>query len=218
MNTSAASVPAAAARQRRSFWLRQLHQWHWISAALCLVAMLGFSITGITLNHAASIEAAPVTRSGDADMPPSVLKALARADAAADDAGAPLPQTVTDWLNRQLPLIVGRQAAEWSDDEVYLALPRPGGDGWISIDRNSGHVQYERTDRGWVSYFNDLHKGRHAGAAWGWFLDVFAVASIVFTVSGLFLLYMHARQRRSTWPWVGLGALIPLLIALVFIH
>ena len=38
-----------AAQQRRGFWLRQLHQWHWISAAVCLVAMLLFTITGITL-------------------------------------------------------------------------------------------------------------------------------------------------------------------------
>ncbi|MEP7243522.1 MAG: PepSY-associated TM helix domain-containing protein, partial [Gammaproteobacteria bacterium] len=27
-------------QKRRVFWLKQLHQWHWISAAICLVAML----------------------------------------------------------------------------------------------------------------------------------------------------------------------------------
>ena len=30
------------ARQRRAFWTRQLHQWHWISSALSLVGMLLF--------------------------------------------------------------------------------------------------------------------------------------------------------------------------------
>ncbi len=103
-------------------------------------------------------------------------------------------------------------------DEVYLSLPRPGGDAWLSIDRGSGDVEYERTDRGWISYLNDLHKGRNAGPAWGWFIDVFALACVVFTVSGLFLLQLHARQRRTTWPWVGLGLVIPLLLALIFIH
>lgn len=103
-------------------------------------------------------------------------------------------------------------------DEVYIALPRAGGDGWISIDRVTGAVEYERTDRGWVSYLNDLHKGRNTGAAWRWFIDVFAVACLVFTVSGLFLLQMHARQRRSTWPWVALGLVLPALIALIFVH
>jgi hypothetical protein len=51
---------AVAARPRRplalggrSFWLKHLHRWHWISAAACLVGMLLFAATGITLNHAA---------------------------------------------------------------------------------------------------------------------------------------------------------------------
>src|SRR4051812_14498701 len=36
----------------RAVWLKNLHQWHWISSALCLLGMFLFSITGITLNHA----------------------------------------------------------------------------------------------------------------------------------------------------------------------
>ena len=88
----------------------------------------------------------------------------------------------------------------------------------VSIDRDSGAVEYEATTRGWVSYFNDLHKGRNAGPAWGWFLDVFAGACLVFCITGLFLLHLHARQRRMTWPLVGLGLMIPLLIALILIH
>lgn len=40
-------------------WLGTLRQWHWISSALCLVGMLLFSVTGITLNHAGQIESKP---------------------------------------------------------------------------------------------------------------------------------------------------------------
>lgn len=209
-----ASADLLARQQRRGFWLRQLHQWHWISAAICLAAMLLFSITGITLNHAASIESAPQVSRKQLEMPASVLRALG----AREEGHAPLPITVSDWLNQSLPVHIGTQAAEWSADEVYLALPRPGGDGWVSIDRESGAVEAEFTDRGWLAYFNDLHKGRHTGAAWRWFIDLFAVACVVFTVSGLWLLQMHAKQRRSTWPWVGLGLVLPVLIVLVFVH
>lgn len=92
---------------------------------------------------------------------------------------------------------------EWSDGEVYVAMPRPGGDAWVSIDRTSGAITSERTDRGWVSYLNDLHKGRNAGTAWFWFIDVFAVACIVFTLTGLLLLQMHARHRPR--PAAGSG-------------
>ena len=82
----------------------------------------------------------------------------------------------------------------------------------------SGAVEFERTERGWISYFNDLHKGRNAGPAWSWFLDLFAIACLVFCITGLFLLQMHAKQRRMTWPYVGLGLIVPLLLALLFIH
>ena len=43
----AVADPSQQAR-RRSYWLKTLHQWHWISAALCLVGMILFAATGIT--------------------------------------------------------------------------------------------------------------------------------------------------------------------------
>ncbi|RYF64265.1 MAG: hypothetical protein EOO29_42660, partial [Comamonadaceae bacterium] len=43
----------------RAFWLKQLHTWHWISAALSLGGMLLFAITGFTLNHAGWFAAHP---------------------------------------------------------------------------------------------------------------------------------------------------------------
>ena len=76
-----------------------------------------------------------------------------------------------------------RDQAEWSEDEVYVSLPRPGGDAWMTIDLACGEVTHELTDRGWISYFNDLHKGRNTGAAWSLFIDVFAFAALIFAVS-----------------------------------
>ena len=99
-----------------------------------------------------------------------------------------------------------------------MSLPRPGGDAWLSIDLTSGEARYERTDRGWISYLNDLHKGRHTGTAWSWFLDLFAVACVVFCVTGLVLLQLMAGQRSATWPLVAAGLVIPLLLAIFFIH
>ena len=201
-------------QQRRGFWLRTLHQWHWISSAVCLIGMLLFAATGITLNHAAKIEATPQVINRQLELPQAVLMQLGGREAG----NAPLPRSVRAWLDSALGVSLGGRAAEWSAEEIYLPLPRPGGDAWLSIDRHSGAVEYESTSRGAVSYLNDLHKGRNAGPAWGWFLDLFAVACLVFCITGLFLLHLHARQRRMTWPLVGLGLLVPLLIALLLIH
>ena len=202
-------------RQRRGFWLRTLHQWHWISSALCLVGMLVFAFTGITLNHAAQIETQPKVLQRTLNLPPALLPVV---QANHDDEDAALPKPVADWLEQKLSISTAQRAAEWSEDEVYVSLPGPGSDAWLSIQRDDGTVEFESTQRGWIAYLNDLHKGRNAGPAWGWFIDVFAVACLVFCITGLLLLQLHARQRSMTWPLVGLGLLLPLLLALLLIH
>ena len=105
--------------------------------------------------------------------------------------------------------------AEWSDGEVYLSQPRAGGDAWMSVDLKSGAMSFESTDRGTIAYLNDLHKGRNTGDAWRWFIDIFAIACVVFTLTGLVLLQMHSRHRPSTWPTVGLGAVVMVVLALI---
>ncbi|MGV2894911.1 PepSY-associated TM helix domain-containing protein [Achromobacter sp. AGC78] len=201
--------------KRRAYWLKTLHQWHWISSALCLLGMLLFAITGLTLNNASHIESKAVVTTRQAHLPQSVLKQLT---APPKQKKAPLPPPVAQWLDDTFDAGAAGKAAEWSADEVYLSLPRAGGDAWLSIDLASGDVEYERTDRGWVSYLNDLHKGRNTGLAWSWFLDIFAVACLVFSLTGLVLLKMHAGNRGATWPMVGLGVVIPVVLALLFIH
>ena len=200
--------------RRRAYWLKTLHQWHWISSAVCLIGILLFSVTGITLNHASQIESKPVVETRTTQLPTAIVERLASVSAAK----AALPVEVRESIFERIGVRLGELVGEWSDAEVYVSMPRAGGDAWLSIDRASGEVEYERTDRGWISYLNDLHKGRNTGAAWRWFIDLFAVACIVFSVSGFFLLQMHARQRPMTWPLVGLGLLVMLLVAILFIH
>ena len=84
--------------------------------------------------------------------------------------------------------------------------------------RATGAVEHEKTTRGAISLLNDLHKGRNAGKAWGWFIDIFAGACVVFTITGLILLQFHARSRPLTWPLVGLGLVIPVILVILFVH
>lgn len=216
--TDAAAAPVkpkAALNANRSFWLKQLHQWHWISAAISLVGLFLFAVTGITLNHAASIPATPVVTEQTATLPAPLVERLETFPGETTD---PVPDAVARWASDALKVSIARRPTETTPDEVYVALAEPGGDGWLTIDRATGEAVHERTTRGWVAYLNDLHKGRNTGAVWFWFIDVFAVACIVFAVTGFGLTWLHARQRPSTWPLLGLGLLIPVVIALIFIH
>lgn len=207
--------PARPRKSRKAFWLKQLHTWHWMSSAISLIGLLLFTITGFTLNHAAEIEASPVITEGSGQLPAALLPQIAPDDR--PDGKRALPPEVAKWVGETFKVKSGGEA-EWSADEVYLALPRPGGDGWVAIDRLSGAATSEATDRGWISYLNDLHKGRNAGTAWKWFIDIFAFASLVFALTGLVLLQLHAAKRKSTWPLVGMGLVIPAALAIFFIH
>jgi hypothetical protein len=217
-----AAGPSAAARKRKTFWTKQFYLWHWVSSALCLASMLFFAFTGITLNHAADIPAKPQVTERKLTLPENLRSAVALAEDASDaakaDQKAPLPTAVADWLGKELRQKVDGRTADWSEFEIYLSLPRPGGDAWLTIDRESGAVTHELTKRGMISYFNDLHKGRHTGKSWAWFLDIFSVACVIFCLTGLGLLWVHARRRPSTWPVVAAGIVLPILILIFLVH
>lgn len=176
--------------------------------------MLLFAVTGVTLNHAGAITANPKTISRGGVLPEPLRPALRDAMAAKGD----LPDGVRGWLRASMAVKAPPAPVEWSDDEAYVSLQGPGSDGWVSIDLATGDVAYEKTERGWIAYLNDLHKGRHTGLAWSWFIDLFAAGCVVFCVTGLLLLQMHSWARPSTWPLVGMGFVIPLLLALFLIH
>ena len=214
----AARATVVSPQKSRAFWLKHLHQWHWVSAAGCLIGLILFSITGFTLNHAGLIKAQPEVTTTTAHLPADLLAELRQVASGAEETPRVLPETIARWLHQELDVRTDASKIEWSQDEVYISLPRPGGDAWLTIDLASDAVTHELTDRGWISYFNDLHKGRNAGPLWSLFIDLFAFAALIFAVTGLFLLKMHATHRPATWPMVGLGLVLPLLLAMLFIH
>lgn len=192
-----------------------VRQWHWISGAVCLVGMLLFSLTGITLNHAASIPGTPEVFTLEARVPGEVLQGWQPHDVDQPS----LPDAIHAWLSseHQVSIPVG-EAGEWDGYEFYLPLPRPGGDAWLALEPESGELIYESTNQGWIAYFNDLHKGRDTGTAWSWFIDIFAAGSVIFCLTGLWLLARQASWRPSTWPLTALGVIVPLALLLIFVH
>jgi hypothetical protein len=47
---------------------------------------------------------------------------------------------------------------------------------------------------------------------------VFAAACAVFCITGLLLLQMYSAARRSTWPILAAGIVLPILLAVFLIH
>ena len=192
---------------------RTMHSWHWISAAICLAGLLLFCITGITLNHANAIGASPQVVKRDVPLPEALRPVLA-----SGHAGAALPDALADWIEDQLDIDTDGASVEWSPEELYVSAPGPGRDAWVMFDREKSTVTSEITDRGWVAYFNDLHKGRNTGVVWTIFIDVVAAACVFFSLTGLVLLWIQARQRTSTWPLVSLGVAVLVVLMILFAH
>ena len=198
-----------------SFSLGGIRQWHWISGAICLVGMMVFALTGITLNHAADIPANRTVTTAESQLPEGVVDQLL----ALDEGEIQIPSALVAFMQEDKSIAVpSAVTGEWDGIEFYAAWPGPGADSWIAVDVELASVTYESVDRGWISYFNDLHKGRNTGDVWRWFIDIFAVACIIFSVTGLQLLMRHSKNRVSTWPVTALGVLVPFVIILLFVH
>lgn len=199
-------------------WLKHLYQWHWISSAICLVGMLLFSVTGITLNHASQIEAQASIKQQKVATPVAINQQLQQL-AAQEKPPLALPNNVEQWLDNQQAIRLSSESQiEWSPEEVYISLPKAGGDAWARFSLAEGQFEYESTSRGIISLLNDLHKGRHTGAVWQWFIDIFSLACVVFSLTGLFILQQHARRRPLVWPLLSTGLVIPVLLVVFFVH
>jgi hypothetical protein len=199
----------------KRFSIGGVRQWHWISGAVCLVGMCLFALTGITLNHAADIPANRVVSTVESPVSNEVVAAFQNSS----PSKMTIPNVLVDYMDEQHNVVLPRSVeGEWDGVEFYASWPGPGADSWLAFDIELESITYESVDRGWIAYFNDLHKGRNTGLAWRWFIDAFAVACVIFSLSGLLLLMRHSANRISTWPVTALGVLIPFIILLLFVH
>lgn len=193
-----------------------VRQWHWVSSAICLAGLLLFSVTGITLNHAGTIEGEPRITTVEVALPDDVSAAL-QAALANPSQLQELPVSLTRFIQNTTGARITPyqfEQAQWSPDELYISMPQPGGDAWLVLDGLSNELLYERTDRGVIAFLNDLHKGRHTGALWSLFIDAIAISCIVFALTGLWLLIRQQKQRPLTWAITTFGLLLPMLLVL----
>lgn len=210
--------PNAAAKRAsfKMFVKRQVRTIHWMSGAVCLVGMILFASTGITLNHAGILSAKPKVIDGEVLLPEEMTLQLQ--ETVEDGTSLPLPKDVARHLKSETGFDLVGRSGEWTEYDINISLARPGGDAWVSIDRETGDVLFEKTNRGLIAYLNDLHKGRNTGLAWTLFLDLFAIGVIVFSATGLWLLQMQSARRNSTWPLTAAGFALPVILLLIFVH
>ena len=197
-----------------TFWSHQFRQWHWISSALVLALMLLFAITGFTLNHTAWIETETVSVASDFELSNELTTTLNEVESE-----TALTAKATQSLTSETGVVVPQGATPIVEfGEMILDLGGPGVDANLTVDLETGEAFYERIDRGIIAKLNDLHKGRDTGFIWGLMIDITALACVIFCISGLGLLAINARVRRSTWPLTTFGVVAPIIAYILFVH
>lgn len=186
-----------------------LRQWHWISSALGLAGLLFFAATGITLNHAEQLESRPEHSGRQVQLPEALHQHVQSLPPESE-----LPQEVQQWIEQQVQHPLAKQAMEWQDGVLSAHLTHLLGEEDLQLHLESGILELESTQYGWITVLNHLHTNRYASALWSGFVDLFAISCLIFSFSGLLILKRHASGRLSTWPLIGLGLLTPVLLVL----
>lgn len=209
--------------------MRKPRQWQWVkhkTAKQCFAVcrllhvylstllfglIIFFSITGLYLNHLEWFDREEKT--GNQGMLTYTLS---------DSVLAGLKQKPSDM--RPLLQFIARetgadqvQKIQWEEAELTLDYPMPAGYLYAIVDMESGMLELDYQQGHWLLVLNDLHKGRHSGEAWSWVIDITAIFSVVFSLTGLFILLQKPKHRRGGLVAMFLGVLTPCVIYLIYV-
>ena len=185
---------------------RMLHLY--VSAALFSL-LIFFCVTGITLNHIDWLSnGEELTTSLMLPVISIPLEQLSQLDT------APLDQLLSETLGL-------KKAKEISIDfelgEVTADYSLPAGYAFATLHMYQGTVEVEYQKGNIFAIMNDLHKGRHTGEYWRWLIDVSAVCMLLFSLTGLIILFQQLK-RRGTGLWLLMwGTATPVLIYLMWV-
>jgi len=197
------STPARV-RRRRPLRLRvhSLLRWlHIYTSMVSLLVVLFFAATGVTLNH-------PDWLAGERT----------------EEVSGTLPATWKtakgiDWLVvaehlRTANGVHGTVADRREDDrEGSLTFRAPGYSADAFIDVRDGSYKLTTSYQGAVGVLNDLHRGRDAGGAWAWLIDVSGIFLVFLSLTGLGLLFYLKKLRIKGLLVMTAGAGVVILLA-----
>lgn len=201
-----------ARRSRRATfikWLRKVHGWVGLwGAALGLL----FGMTGFVLNHRAE----PLRISTGA--PQVATMQLKLPDPAPDT-----PRALAQWLQEQpdlkLPARMGRvqkepeHAVAWGDRETVqpehwqLMFSAPNESVTVEYWDGNDFVTLKRNSNSLLATLTNLHKGVGMSVAWVLFIDSFAGALILLSLTGV-LLWTELNKRKTVGAVLVIGSII----------
>lgn len=150
---------------------------------LGLLVMLLFGITGLTVNHEEWFGAThPRATDAEGSTPRELL--------AAGDALRIVEHLRTTWH------ISGAMTDyDAADERISVAFKEPGQLWEVEIEKNTGRTKLHYETYNLAAFFNNLHRGRYAGPAWRWVIDVSALFIVLACATGIVLWLALPRRR-----------------------
>lgn len=189
-------------KQRLAVWMRWLHIY---SSLFGLVAILFFSVTGLTLNH-------PDWLFGSIRREQH-FSGKVNPEWAKSESGEVAKLEIVEHLRKEHKVRGFLSDFTIDDVECMVTFKGPGYSADTFLQRKDGSYELSIITDGWVAVLNDLHKGRNTGPAWSLLIDISAVLLIIISLTGLVLL-LYIKRRRFSGLMIGAaGAAIVFLIA-----
>jgi hypothetical protein len=98
-------------------------------------------------------------------------------------------------------------------EQGSIVFKNPGYAAEVTFDLTSRSYEVTVDQQGWVGVLNDLHKGRDAGSAWRWVIDVAAVLLVIISLTGLVMQLFLRRNRTAALVTLGVGAVLTVILA-----
>jgi hypothetical protein len=168
---------------------------------LGLGVMLLFGITGFTINHEDWFGAtAPHLTEAEGITPAALI-------AAQDRLG------VVEHLRAAFHITGAVSGYDDLDDKLSIGFKSPNQIWEVEIDKASGKTYVHLESFNFTALINNLHRGRYAGAPWGWVIDFSAILIVIACFTGVVLWLVLPKRRR-----IGTAAMLLGTVGVVAIY
>ncbi|MFL5620765.1 MAG: PepSY-associated TM helix domain-containing protein [Gemmatimonadaceae bacterium] len=197
---------APRVRRKRPLRLRVHTVLRWLhiyTSMVSLLVVLFFAATGVTLNHPDWL-ATERTEEVSGTLPAGWKSANG-----------------IDWLvvaehlratNGVHGTVADRREDE-RDGSLTFRAPGYSADAFIAV--GTGRYKLTTSYQGAIGVINDLHRGRDAGSAWAWLIDVAGMFLVFLSLTGLGLLFYLKKVRLKALAVMAAGAALVVALATI---
>jgi hypothetical protein len=194
-------------KQLSARWIRWLHIY--ASMSSCAIVLF-FSVTGLTLNHPTWFGGDRETvRESNGSVDPRWLGDPSEANSSVSRL------EVVEQLRGEAKVRGALKEFTVDESQCIVAFRAPGYTADTFIDRKTGHYELVESSLGWIAVFNDLHKGRDSGRAWGWVIDLSAGLLVFVSATGILLLFYINRHRKTGLVTAVIGFILTIALYLI---